>query len=134
MLSIAYLESNHLFIVGAFKVRFRDTPEEIKDNRHNIEFRSGISEISCNEWYCGEWLVGTMIKQGRGIYAYKNKNIYEGHWINNKINGMGRMISKNYVYQGHWINGKATGKGVLIDTKTKTKYKGTFSNFRPNGK
>lgn len=44
------------------------------------------------------------------------------------------MINKNYVYQGNWINGDATGKGILVNTSTKTKYKGTFLNFRPHGK
>jgi len=120
--------------IGPFKVKPSDVPDEVKDNEGNIEFRSGIAKISSKEWYWGEWLAGTDIKHGRGIYWYRDKNIYEGFWINGKINGKGRMISKNYVYQGNWINGNATGKGVLVDTKAKIKYKGTFLNFRPHGK
>lgn len=119
--------------IGPFQVKQYDIPDEVKDDLSNIEFRSGIAKIKNNEWYCGEWLAGTDIKKGRGIYCYRGKNIYEGYWVNNKINGKGRMINKNYVYQGNWVNGDATGKGVLVDTKTQTKYKGTFLKFRPHG-
>jgi len=119
---------------GPFKIKPKDVPQEIIDNMPNIEYIKGVVKISPHEYYCGEWLIGTNLKHGRGIYCYKNKNLYEGFWVNNRIHGKGRMISKNYIYQGSWIQGEATGRGIVIDTKNNTKYKGTFKNFRPHGK
>ena len=39
--------------------------------------------------YEGEWLVGTDIRQGHGIYVWPHGSQYSGQWKNNKMEGYG---------------------------------------------
>ena len=35
----------------------------------------------------------------------RDGSVYEGNWLNDKINGYGRLIAKNGdVYEGSWAN------------------------------
>ena len=63
--------------------------------------------------YKGEWLVGTNIRQGRGMQVWPDGSMYEGYWRDNKANGKGRLIhADGDVYFGMWQEDKAHGKGV----------------------
>ena len=58
-----------------------DTAEEEKLYGKR-ELREKVS-IADEGIYIGEWLVGSTVRQGRGIMIYKERSIYEGYWLNN---------------------------------------------------
>ena len=63
--------------------------------------------------YEGEWLIGTQIRQGRGIQVWPDGSMYEGYWMDNKANGKGRLIhADGDVYDGSWKDDKAHGYGI----------------------
>jgi hypothetical protein len=44
--------------------------------------------------------------------TYSDGDVYDGHWLNGKENGKGRMTySDGDVYDGDWLNGKWHGPG-----------------------
>lgn len=46
---------------------------------------------------------------------FNDGRIYEGNWLNGKINGNGKMkYSNGGEYDGEWVNGQMNGKGILI--------------------
>ena len=60
--------------------------------------------------YEGEWLRGTQAIQGRGSMLWQDGSLYEGHWAQNKFNGLGREIHANGdVYIGTWKDSKKHG-------------------------
>ena len=63
--------------------------------------------------YEGEWLLGSQVRQGRGIQVWPDGSMYEGYWQDNKANGKGRLIhADGDVYDGHWKDDKAHGFGI----------------------
>ena len=63
--------------------------------------------------YHGEWLIGTSIRQGRGIEVRPSKNIYKGYWVNDMANGKGKLIYANGdIYDGQWKDGNKSGNGT----------------------
>ena len=97
------------------------------------------SYLMNNKWiYLGQFKEGTEIAEGYGIMVWSHGSICEGHYVNNKRNGFGRIIyaSKAYyigetkdninhgwgeyhykdgkVYKGYWENGMYNGQGTLI--------------------
>ena len=60
--------------------------------------------------YKGEWLLGSNIRQGRGMQVWPDGSMYEGYWRENKANGNGRLIhADGDVYNGMWQDDKAHG-------------------------
>ena len=46
--------------------------------------------------------------QGKNVY--KNGDIYEGEWVNDKAEGKGKLIMvSGDMYEGQWKNDKANG-------------------------
>lgn len=43
------------------------------------------------------------IRNGLGKMEYKNGDIYEGHWENDKKHGEGEFTSENFTYRGVWF-------------------------------
>ena len=83
-------------------------------------------------------------------------NTYIGPYINNKKNGLGKLITeqfsyegnfkddlfdgygeyscKQYTYKGTFSQGKKSGKGTEFNLIKKTEYKGDFNEDKKNGK
>ena len=68
--------------VGPFKTKNSDIPMEIDFS--NIEFRNEVHINEDDEIYIGQFVVGTNIKEGRGIMLTADKDLYEGYWVNNQ--------------------------------------------------
>ena len=68
--------------------------------------------------YKGNWKDGKM--HGRGIYTYKNGDVYDGDWENGKKHGRGRYTYKNgKIYAGEWKNDKKHGQIEYTEDPTK---------------
>ncbi|MFK7951192.1 MAG: MORN repeat-containing protein [Saprospiraceae bacterium] len=64
---------------------------------------------------------------GYGVYVYANNDLYIGEWKNNLRHGYGVQYTKSksssYKYIGEWIDGRQTGKGmILFDNGAISKY------------
>lgn len=55
--------------------------------------------------------------EGYGVYKWRNGNVYDGYWKQNKKDGQGKMtfLEEEKVYEGQWKEGYKHGKGKLID-------------------
>ena len=64
--------------------------------------------------YEGEFKINDSIKEGFGIIYYKNGDIYEGEFKNNKLDGIGIYYFKNGDrYEGEFKDGRYNGIGTL---------------------
>ena len=54
-------------------------------------------------------------KNGFGKLVFKDKNIFEGQFLNNDINGEGAFYWKDgRIYIGNWFDNKMNGYGIFI--------------------
>ena len=88
--------------------------------------------------YQGEWVEGKY--NGRGKEKYKNGNIYEGQFKNDKRHGKGRMeyalragAKFEGYYEGEWVNGESNGQGKERYPNGNT-YRGELKNGERHGK
>ena len=65
---------------------------------------------------------------GLGILKYQGIDIYEGHFINGKRNGLGKAYHKNIVRISHFINGIPDGYG--IEKEFNIEREGIYKNGR----
>ena len=85
----------------------------------------------------GQKYEGTFEKNeitGKGIYTWKNGDIYEGEMKNGKMNGNGKYTYKEdkKIYEGEYLNGVKEGKGKLYYPDGKI-YEGNFKEGLPDG-
>ena len=68
------------------------------------------------------------MKQGKGTYYYKNGSVkYEGDFINDVVEGNGKLISENnYYYIGEIKNNSLNGKGILYYKDDRVGIKANF--------
>lgn len=67
------------------------------------------------------------LKQGMGKMVYKNGDVYEGNWSNNKREGFGvYLYSNGDVYSGNWLDSKPSGQGKMVWNDGNF-YEGNFS-------
>ena len=79
---------------------------------NNLEFRPE-QVLPTNVKYEGQWIPGTMIREGRGRQTWKDGSLYEGWFKSDKAQGIGRLIhADGDVYEGQWVNDMAHGYGV----------------------
>ena len=107
------------------------TPEmERIGNWKNDEFNGWGREIRKNgEIYEGKFINGKL--NGKGIY--KNNSIfYIGNFINYIKDGKGELFTNNYHYVGNFRKNKMNGNG-RIDLYNKGVYEGQFFNGEMNG-
>ena len=73
-----------------------------------------IQELSFNDGkYVG--YVKNKLAEGKGIYYYKNGEIYEGDWKNDKREGKGIYYFKNGDrMMGDYLNNRPVGKHVIL--------------------
>ena len=78
------------------------------------------------------------MKHGERTYYYKNGSVkYEGDFINDVVEGNGKLISENnYYYVGEIKNNSLNGKGILYYKDGRIRYEGEFLNgkYEGNGK
>ncbi len=82
--------------------------------------------------YVGE--LDEFIRSGQGKMKYANGDEFEGFFINDEINGIGKFTyySTMDVYEGSIIGSKKTGEGTYT-FRDGTVYKGNYENDLPNG-
>jgi len=81
--------------------------------------------------YEGKFIDGKL--NGKGIYKdKKNKITYIGDFLNYKFNGKGDLYTKNYHYQGDFNNNKMNGNG-RIEIYNQGIYEGTFKDDQLDG-
>jgi hypothetical protein len=84
--------------------------------------------------YFGHW--NRQLFEGYGFriskpYGVEDYSIYEGIFVNNQINGVGRVIEKDLVYSGGFKDDKIHGYGHFEDKIYKAL--GEFENDSLNG-
>lgn len=71
-----------------------------------------MQKVQENVKYEGQWIPGTMIRQGKGKQVWKDGTMYEGWFRHDKAEGQGRLIHVDGdVYEGDWVDDKAHGYG-----------------------
>ena len=124
----------------------------IEENKKNVELiRNDVKQINDkidellithnkvlkNEKgkYIGEIKNGK--REGKGIFNFKNGDIYEGDWKNDKMDGKGIYYHKKTDgtdrYEGDFRNDKRDGKGIVY-FRDGNRYEGDFRNGRQEGK
>ena len=124
----------------------------IEENKKNVELiRNDINKINDkiddllinhnkelkNEKgkYVGEIKNGK--REGKGIFNFKNGDIYEGDWKNDKMDGKGiyyhKKTDETDRYEGDFRNDKRDGKGIIY-FRDGNRYEGDFRNGRQEGK
>ena len=79
----------------------------------------GIFYFKNGDIYEGDYKNG--FREGHGTYKYANGEKFEGDFIKGKAEGFGIVYYKNgYYYKGNWKNDLKEGKGEYYNPKTKT--------------
>ncbi|CAI2373264.1 unnamed protein product [Moneuplotes crassus] len=113
--------------LGPFKIRSTDISTKMQNMQADLEYRKSVMQMNKNEYYCGQWAIGTDSRSGRGIYV-NDKELYEGFWYNNIQHGKGRQIFSNGTYYiGDFCAGVKEGMGTLI-WQDGAEYSGSFKN------
>lgn len=85
---------------------------------------TGQNQIGCISGNCNN---------GKGTYAFKDGSLYVGEFVNNHMEGFGKLTdSKNNVYTGYFKNDKYDGIGKF-ERNDGTKYIGEFKEGKRNG-
>ena len=73
-------------------------------------------------------------REGQGKYIYKNGDIYEGNWKNNKKEGKGVYYfnQKGEKYKGNFFDDYPNGKGIYY-YKNGDRYEGMFKDGKEHG-
>ena len=100
--------------------------------RNNI-FTGWCREINANgEIYEGKFVNGKL--NGKGIYKNKiNKSTYIGDFENSMRHGKGELFTNDFHYKGDFRNNKLNGKG-RIEIYKEGEYEGTFKDNQFEGK
>ena len=74
-------------------------------------------------------------RHGKGIIYYKNGTIkYEGDFVNDKLEGMGKYIYENGEYYiGQFVKGLRHGKGIEYYKNNTIKYEGDYVKGKREG-
>ena len=86
--------------------------------------------------YIGE--MANNLAEGKGIFYWKNGDVYEGEWKNGQKDGKGIYYFNNNPwkgdrYEGEWKNDKQEGKGIYYYNNG-SRYEGDFKNNKKEGK
>ena len=75
--------------------------------------------------YKGNFIKGQ--RTGNGIQLYPDNSKYIGEFVNGLFHGKGEFTwSCGVVYTGEFVYSQLQGNGVIINTKSKSEYKGMF--------
>jgi len=70
---------------------------------------------------------------GKGFFLDKQKNKYIGEFRDMKKWGRGKLITNKLIYEGEFVNDKIEGKGKIKFLKSGIEYEGTFINDNIEG-
>jgi len=70
---------------------------------------------------------------GKGFFLDKQKNKYIGEFRDMKKWGIGKLITNKIIYEGEFVNDKIEGKGKIKFLKSGIEYEGTFFNDNIEG-
>jgi hypothetical protein len=108
-----------------------------KYKRYEGEFLDGVphgkvKELLDNQEYDGGFVVG--VRQGEGKLIVDKEFVFEGTFVNGKLNGKGKMhsLKDSRSYVGDYKNDQEHGQGVFITAKGE-KYEGEFKEGVRNG-
>ena len=116
--------------------------EVSKEDEKEIELKNEVITYEgevCN--FMGE-LTNRDPLSGKGKLILNSGKIYEGHFINGKLNKFGKYIDENgNIFEGYFQDGILNGKGTIIKRKLfkdkkldEIKYFGNIKNFLKEGK
>ena len=72
-------------------------------------------------------------KHGRGIQTWIDGSIYEGYWMNDKANVLGKLIhADGDIYEGGWLDDRADGTGTYFH-EGGAKYEGQWKDDKQDG-
>jgi hypothetical protein len=110
----------------------------VEKARYEGNYKDGLKDgygrmvFPSGDLYEGMWVQNRM--EGAGTYTYKKTNdIYSGDWLNNKKHGQGRYeFGADYsVFNGTWENGQITSGSW--DYQSGGQFVGNFKLGRPFG-
>jgi len=112
-------------ILNILKKEFKSKSVENNKNK-KIEYENG-------DYYIGEIENENGKPNGKGIKYFKDGNIYEGNFIQDKFDGLGKYYNADgYYYFGEWKQGLKYGKGTQYYMNGES-YEGEFINNIPDG-
>ena len=85
----------------------------------------------------GDLFIGKLqdnLRNGEGIMFYSNGDKYEGGWVNDIKQGVGKLITKVSTYEGDWVNDREEGTGKMIYHQSGEIYEGEWVNGSREGK
>jgi hypothetical protein len=84
-----------------------------------------------DDTYVGHMING--LKNGKGKYTFKNGNIYDGEYKNDKMNGYGIYEDMEFIYEGYFLNDKKHGQGSEVNKTNTYRYEGEWKDNLKNG-
>lgn len=96
----------------------------IASNHRKLELGDGIFYGSFKTLPLGKVL-------HEGKYIFNEGDTYKGSFLNNKYDGEGELITKNFYYKGFWQKNTFHGKGLL--NTNNFIYEGEFFKNKMNG-
>lgn len=74
----------------------------IGESRNDVREGKGLYKYRNGAVYFGDWKEGK--REGQGSYKWTNGQIYEGNWKNNKRHGEGTITVAGISRRGFWEN------------------------------
>ncbi len=91
----------------------------------------GKEKNKTGEIYEGKYINGKL--NGKGIYKNNNGDFYYGEYINGLKNGKGKEKNSEFEYEGDYKNNKLNGIGKIKFKNKQCEYEGNFENNNLNG-
>ena len=108
---------------------FGENPSGLNNRREERQ----MMQLENAARYQGEWILGTNIREGKGIQVWPDGSLYEGWWKDNKANGKGRLIhADGDIYDGFWKDDKAHGYGIYSHLDG-ARYQGYWKEDKQHG-
>ena len=105
---------------------------ELKGMWKNDKFNGWGRESRCNgDTFEGRFENGLL--NGKGFFLDKQSNKYIGEFKDMKRWGKGKLITNKIIYEGDFVNNKIEGKGKIKFLKSGIEYEGNFVNDNIEG-
>ena len=105
---------------------------ELKGIWKNDKFSGWGRQSRCNgDIFEGKFDNGLL--NGKGFFLDKQSNKYIGEFKDMKRWGKGKLITNKIIYEGDFVNNKIEGKGKIKFLKSGIEYEGTFVNDNIEG-
>ena len=112
-----------------------ESPEHIYTGQFKNDQKFGQGKVKYKLYkdvYQGEFKNNAI--NGYGLYIWENKHTYQGDFLNGKMHGKGvYKWPEGGEYDGEYVNGIKEGKGIFTWEDGRI-FKGPFTKGKPNGK